>query len=153
MASIEEIQQYIEFLSTTDIEEIEITLEDGEKIFIKRSGLSLPPTQVTPKVNQSQKEMVPQQSAQAMDEQKVVTEFVITSPMVGRFLLSPSQDHPPYIVEGSHVQQGQKVAVIETMKILRNVVSPKDGIVKKILVEDGKFVEYGQPLIVLEVKQ
>ncbi|MCS7227929.1 MAG: biotin/lipoyl-binding protein, partial [Endomicrobia bacterium] len=37
--------------------------------------------------------------------------------------------------------------------IFRDVVSPKTGVVKKILVEDGKYVEYGQPLIVLELKE
>jgi acetyl-CoA carboxylase biotin carboxyl carrier protein len=80
-------------------------------------------------------------------------EFVITSPMVGRFLLSPSKDHPPFIVENAKVKQGQKIAVIETMRIFRDVISPKNGVVKKILVEDGQFVEYNQPLVVLELNE
>lgn len=153
MVKIEELQQYIEFLSTTDIEEIEITLADGEKIFLKRSNLPFKDTTTLKDIQQKQIIQQEEQLSEPVEKQQGPTEFVITSPMVGKFLLSPSQDHPPFIVEGSHVKQGQKVAVIETMKILRNVISPKDGVVKKILVEDGKFVEYGQPLIVLEEKQ
>ncbi|MCS7152148.1 MAG: hypothetical protein NZ928_07220 [Endomicrobia bacterium] len=149
MANINDIQQYIDFLSTTDIEELEITAPDGEVILLKRK----PGIQYSGSIKKQQslgetESQIKQESTK--EEQKDKKEFVITSPMVGKFLLSISKDHPPFIVEGAQIKQGQKVAVIETMKILRDVVSPQDGVVKKILVEDSKFVEYGQPLIVLE---
>lgn len=142
MPKIEDLKEYIDFLSKTDIEELEITTADGEKIFLKR-GEFLTYTE-QPSRN---KEEQSQEISEVKVEKK---EFVITSPMVGRFLLSPSKDHPPFIVEGAQVKQGQKLAIIETMRIFRNVISPKDAIVKKILVEDGNYVEFGQPLIILE---
>lgn len=144
MSKIEELKEYIEFLSKTDIEELEITSVDGEKISLKRSELLAYSEQLS-------KDKEEKQQTQEIPESQIEKkEFVITSPMVGRFLLSPSKDHPPFIVEGAQVKQGQKLAIIETMRIFRNVISPKNGIVKKILIEDGKYVEFGQPLIILE---
>lgn len=150
MPSIEELKKYIDFLSTTDIEELEIETSDGEKISLKRSSSNL----VTPRVEEYISEKKGEdESINVVTESKTEQEYVITSPMVGKFLLSPSKDHPPFIVENAEVKQGQKVAIIETMRIFRDVISPKDGIVKKILVEDGVYVEYGQPLIVLQIKK
>lgn len=158
MSSLEELKKYIEFLSSTDIEEIEICSQDGEKIFLKRERSSTGEIPVS-KLLKDTKNLVDrgqslkEDSLEVKKEEPPVEEFTVRSPMVGKFLLSVSQDHPPFIMEGSQVKQGQKIAVIETMRILREVVSPKEGIVKRILVKDGEFVEYGQPLIVLEIKQ
>ncbi len=147
MTDIEEIKKYIDFLSETDIEVLEITLPQGEKIHLKRNK-----SVVTVVPRHEEKQNLKQKiSQQESSEDK--NEFVIISPMVGKLLLSISKDHPPFVVEGTEVKQGQKVAIIETMKIFRDVISPKNGVVKKILVEDGKYVEYGQPLIVLELKE
>ncbi|MEN3013011.1 MAG: acetyl-CoA carboxylase biotin carboxyl carrier protein subunit [Endomicrobiia bacterium] len=158
MATLEELKKYLEFLSTTDIEEIEIQSPDGEKIFLKRNKISS--NNVISTFNKLQKEKSLQiESKQELDKEfehtkeSLKKEFIIRSPMVGRFLLSVSQDHPPFIVEGSQIKQGQKIAVIETMRILRDVLSPQSGVVKKILVKDGEFVEYGQPLVILEILQ
>lgn len=151
MTDIEELKKYIDFLSETDIEVLEITSSQGEKLHLKRNK---PVVFVTQQEEQNIKQKIPQpQSQQQIISEHEKKEFIITSPMVGRFLLSISQDHPPFVVEGMEVKQGQKVAIIETMKIFREVVSSKNGVVKKILVEDGKYVEYGQPLVVLELKE
>jgi acetyl-CoA carboxylase biotin carboxyl carrier protein len=146
MVSLEELKKYIDFLSTTDIEELEIETPEGEKFLLKRSEV-LSNVFSKPQIETTKEDRVEEKK---LEEKK---EFVITSPMVGRFLLSPSKDHPPFIVENSKVKQGQKIAIIETMRIFRDVVSPKNGVVKKILVEDGQFVEYNQPLIVLDIEE
>ncbi len=149
MISLEELKKYIDFLATTDIEELEITSPNGEKILLKRSELLNIPVS-TQETQNVKKETIEAKIEQQTEEKK---EFVITSPMVGKFLLSVSQDHPPFIFVGMKVKQGQKVAIIETMRMFRDVVSQKNGVVKKILVEDGQFVEYKQPLIVLELEE
>lgn len=153
MVTIDELKKYIEFLNSTDIEEIEIETPEGEKIFLKREKKEttslLPNSNVKEGLFSEKQEVL---NKEVKEEKPMFEEFVITSPMVGKFLLSVSQDHPPFVMEGTYIKQGQKVAVIETMKILRDVLSPKEGVVKKILVKDGEFVEYGTPLIVLEVK-
>lgn len=149
MVKLDELKKYIDFLSQTDIEELEITTPDGEKISLKRSEV----VQSFVKPQEQQKSEQTVEKEVVTEKQKERTSFIITSPMVGKFLLSTSKDHPPFIVENATVKEGQKVAIIETMRIFRDVVSPKSGVVKKILVEDGQYVEYGQPLIELEVKE
>jgi acetyl-CoA carboxylase biotin carboxyl carrier protein len=146
MVSLEELKKYIDFLSTTDIEELEVETPEGEKFLLKRSEV-LSNIFSKPQIETTKEDKVEEKK---LEEKK---EFVITSPMVGRFLLSPSKDHPPFIVENAKVKQGQKIAIIETMRIFRDVVSPKNGVVKKILVEDGQFVEYNQPLVFLELEE
>jgi acetyl-CoA carboxylase biotin carboxyl carrier protein len=151
MVSLDELKKYIDFLSTTDIEELEIVAPEGEKILLKRSEVLSNVTALGQQQNvQTNKTEVALEPQQQVVEKK---EFVITSPMVGKFLLSTSKDHPPFVFVGAKVNQGQKVAIIETMRIFRDVVSPKNGVVKKILVEDGQFVEYNQPLVVLELEE
>lgn len=145
MIKIEELKEYIDFISQTDIEELEITTQQGKKICLKRSELV---SSVRDVQNNIQQQLQIKKEVEKNEE--FAKEIVITSPMVGKFLLSASKDHPPFIVINASVKKGQKVAIIETMRIFRDVVSPEDGIVKKILVEDGEYVEYGQPLIILE---
>jgi acetyl-CoA carboxylase biotin carboxyl carrier protein len=133
-------------LKTTDIEELEIETLDGERVHLKRSDVIAVQDNVTPSPQISIKE-----TSSNLEKEKNKT-FVVKSPMVGKFLISTSKDHPPFVVEGAKVGQGQKLAIIETMKMFKEVISPVSGVVKKILVEDEKFVEYGQELIIIEVE-
>ncbi len=153
---IEELKKYIDFIADTDIEVLEITLPQGEKICLKRADISSflhIKEQEKTKQDKQETSTVQHEQANIQQEQKSANEFIITSPMVGKFLLSTSKEHPPFVAEGIEVKQGQKVGIIETMRIFRDVISPKSGVVKKILVEDGVYVEYGQPLIILELKE
>lgn len=74
----------------------------------------------------------------------------ITSPMVGTFYRAPSPGADPYIEVGTAVKKGQVIGIIEAMKLLNEVESDKDGVVKAFAVENGQPVEYGQPLVILE---
>jgi acetyl-CoA carboxylase biotin carboxyl carrier protein len=152
MIKIDQLKEYVEFLKTTDIEELEIETVDGEKFHLKRSDvIPVQDNVVSPLVQKTQPEV--NKVDTLPNETKKEDNFVIKSPMVGKFLLSTSKDHPPFVVEGAKVKQGQKVAVIETMKMFKDVISQVSGTVKKILVEDGKYVEYGQDLLIIEVEK
>jgi acetyl-CoA carboxylase biotin carboxyl carrier protein len=74
---------------------------------------------------------------------------IVHSPMVGTFHRS-SKDRPPLVVEGSEVVPGQRLAVVEAMRVPRDVIADAAGRVAKVLLEDGHSVEYGQPLFELE---
>jgi acetyl-CoA carboxylase biotin carboxyl carrier protein len=74
------------------------------------------------------------------------SDAIITSPLVGTFRRSLSKDHPPLVLEGTKVKPGDRVGVVECMKIPTDVVSFAEGTISKILLEDGQVVEYGQPL-------
>ncbi len=73
-------------------------------------------------------------------------EVLVRSPMVGTFRRALSKDRPPLVMEGNHIKPGDRLGVVECMKIPTDVVSYCAGQIKKILVEDGHPVEYGQPL-------
>jgi acetyl-CoA carboxylase biotin carboxyl carrier protein len=75
----------------------------------------------------------------------------ITAPFVGTFLRAP-KDRPPLVVEGEELESGDKVGIVEAMKVPRDVVSHVNGKITKILVENGKPVEYGQKLFEVEPK-
>lgn len=75
---------------------------------------------------------------------------IVTSPLVGTFYVAPAEGAEPYVRVGDSVQKGQVLAIVEAMKLMNEIESDFDGVVKKILVQDGEPVEYGQPLFSLE---
>ncbi|CAM3096336.1 acetyl-CoA carboxylase biotin carboxyl carrier protein [Lactiplantibacillus plajomi] len=74
----------------------------------------------------------------------------VTAPLVGVAYLAPEPGKPPFVQVGDHVDKGQTVCVIEAMKLINEVPSPISGTIKRILVEDGRMVEFSEPLIELE---
>ena len=74
----------------------------------------------------------------------------IKSPIIGTAYLSPEPGGKKFVNVGDKIKKGQTVMIVEAMKTMNHVPSTNDGIVKKILVNDGQPVEFGQPLIVLK---
>jgi acetyl-CoA carboxylase biotin carboxyl carrier protein len=74
----------------------------------------------------------------------------VPSPMVGTAYRSPSPDAQPFIEIGSKVREGQTLLIIEAMKTMNQIPSPRAGTVTAVLFEDGQPVEYGEPLVVIE---
>jgi len=72
--------------------------------------------------------------------------YKITSPIVGTFYRSPGPDKGPYVSEGSKVTPETTVCIVEAMKLMNEIQAEVSGEIVKIYVEDGKPVEYGQPL-------
>ena len=70
--------------------------------------------------------------------------------MVGVAYTSPDPDSPAFVKEGDTVKEGQTLLIIEAMKVMNQIPSPKAGRVTAIMVEDGQPVEYGEPLMVIE---
>ena len=75
---------------------------------------------------------------------------VIKSPIVGTAYLSPEPGAKPFVSIGKKIKKGETLLIVEAMKTMNHVPSTKDGIVKKVCVEDGQPVEFGQTIIVLE---
>ena len=74
----------------------------------------------------------------------------VTSPMVGTAYLQAEPGTPAFVKIGDKVEEGQTILIIEAMKTMNQIPAPRAGTVKRILVEDGSPVEFGDPLIVLE---
>ena len=76
---------------------------------------------------------------------------LVESPMVGTFYRKPSPDAPPFVEVGDTVGKGQALCIIEAMKMMNEIEAEVAGRVVRILCQSGQPVEYGQPLMVLEV--
>ena len=77
-------------------------------------------------------------------------EIRVKSPIIGTAYLAPEPGAKKFVQVGDKIKKGQTVMIVEAMKTMNHVPSTSDGIVKKILVNDGQPVEFGQPLIVLK---
>src|SRR5688500_15524173 len=79
-----------------------------------------------------------------------VSKNAVPSPMVGTVYLAPGPDAKAFIEVGQAVKEGQTLLIIEAMKTMNQIPSPRSGTVTAILVEDSQPVEYGMPLVVIE---
>lgn len=144
------IRELAELLEETGLTEIEIELE-GRRIRVAR-GVNLTTTLTTtsnggiPVERQEHRE--PKRGSQA--EEVAVHPGTVTSPMVGTAYRSPEPGSPPFVEIGTRVAAGQTLLIIEAMKTMNHIPSPKAGKVIAILIEDGQPVEYGEPLVVIE---
>lgn len=140
---LEDLKALIELLKDTDITELQLEKE-GSKLKIKREKILTTIEMPLQKPPVTQNKTV---EATAEESQRLVT---ITSPIVGTFYRAPSPDSNPFVEIGSKVSKGQVLCIIEAMKLMNEIESETDGIVVKILVENGQPVEYGEPLFLIE---
>jgi len=75
---------------------------------------------------------------------------MVPSPMVGTVYWSPEPGAKPFVEVGTKVSAGQTLLIIEAMKTMNQIPSPRAGTVTQILVEDGQPVEFGEPLVIIE---
>ena len=75
---------------------------------------------------------------------------VIKSPIVGTAYLSPEPGAKPFVSVGKKIKKGETLLIVEAMKTMNHVPSTLDGVIKKICVEDGQPVEFGQKIAILE---
>ena len=74
----------------------------------------------------------------------------VKSPMVGTFYRAPNPTASPFVKIGDQVSKGQTLCIIEAMKTMNQIETPYTGTIKKIMVENGDPVEYGQDLFVIK---
>jgi acetyl-CoA carboxylase biotin carboxyl carrier protein len=74
----------------------------------------------------------------------------VSSPMVGTVYLQAEPGTPAFVSVGAQVKEGDTILIIEAMKTMDQIPAPRAGTVKRILVEDGRPVEYGAPLMIIE---
>ena len=80
----------------------------------------------------------------------IISGIEIKSPIIGTAYLAPEPGGKKFVEIGKKIKKGDTVMIVEAMKTMNHVPSTKDGVVKKIVVEDGQPVEYGQTLVILE---
>lgn len=140
---LEDLKDLIELLKETDITELQIE-KDGTKVKIKREKILSSIEMPVHKSNVFHEKIVTETEE---DAQRLVT---VTSPIVGTFYRSPTPEAAPFIEVGIKVNKGQVLCIVEAMKLMNEIESDVDGIVVKVLVENGQPVEYGEPLFLIE---
>ena len=85
-----------------------------------------------------------------LKEDKITTGIEIKSPIIGTAYLAPEPGGKKFVEIGKKIKKGDTVMIVEAMKTMNHVPSTIDGVVKKVVVEDGQPVEYGQTLVILE---
>ena len=86
----------------------------------------------------------------SVEEKIEVPKAVIKSPIVGTAYLAPQPGAKPFVSVGKKIKKGETIIIVEAMKTMNHVPATSDGVVKKVCVEDGQPVEFGQTIIVLE---
>ncbi len=81
---------------------------------------------------------------------EIVSGTEIKSPIIGTAYLAPEPGAKKFVENGKKIKKGDTVMIVEAMKTMNHVPSPKDGVVKSVNVEDGQPVEYGQTLVVID---
>ena len=84
------------------------------------------------------------------NEEKVIIGTEIKSPIIGTAYLAPEPGGKRFVEVGKKIKKGDTVMIVEAMKTMNHVPSTLDGVVKKITVEDGQPVEFGQTLVVID---
>ena len=152
---LRKLKKLIDLVEESGIAELELT-EGEEKVKISRQLMnqSAPMTQYIQAPQQfSQQPQVSAPSDAAPRETRSAAEKVdghaVNSPMVGTFYRSPSPDAKAFVDVGSKVTKGDTLCIIEAMKLLNEIEADATGTIKKILVENGQPVEYGETLFII----
>lgn len=145
----EKMIELIKTVSDSNLTQFQIE-EDGFKLSMKTDKQS--------KVVVQKQESIPKEiQSVAMDEikpaeQKEIKKAegnVVKSPLVGTFYSASSPDSAPFVKVGDTVKKGQVLGIVEAMKLMNEIESEFDGVVKEIQIENEQVVEYGQPLFVI----
>lgn len=157
---LRKLKKLIELVEESSIGELEIS-EGEEKVRISKSGPAAVQSFISAGAMQ---QVVPAMAAAPVaatpvpdvPAAPVVADVVgesghlVKSPMVGTFYRSSAPGASPFVEVGQSVKEGDTLCIIEAMKLLNEIEADKGGIIKAILVESGRPVEYGEPLFRIE---
>ncbi|MCH8156111.1 MAG: acetyl-CoA carboxylase biotin carboxyl carrier protein [Proteobacteria bacterium] len=140
------IRRLAALLEETGLSEIEYEAE-GRRIRVARgAGTASGPASAPSSVPAPQAEP----AASAPEGEEALPPGAVTSPMVGTVYAAAEPGAPPLVKVGDSVKEGQTLLIIEAMKVMNPLASPRAGTVTRILVVDGQPVEFGELLLVIE---
>lgn len=147
------IRKLVKLVDSSDVTDLEIE-ENGLRVKIAKKirgvqSLTQPqilsPAQTVPQIPAAQKA----EESTSKEEPKE-KHHEVRSPIVGTFYRAPAPDADPYVQVGDTVSQGSVLCIVEAMKLMNEIESDVSGKIVKILVENGKPVEYNQPLFLVQ---
>jgi acetyl-CoA carboxylase biotin carboxyl carrier protein len=158
MIDLRYVKKLVEMLDESSVDSIEISSDKGMKIRISKTPqqrgavqMSAPvampallPPAVAPVLHQGDSGAAGVEVPQLEKKSKFLE---VKSPMVGTYYGAPEPGAKPYLAVGDRISKGQIVCIIEAMKIMNEIESEFDGVVKEILAQNAHPVEYGQVLL------
>ena len=151
------IQALAELLNRNELTELSVKREYGENDRLtvslsKQSKLvqTIAATPARPAPVATAAPAATAAAAPAASEDPASLPGIVTSPMVGTAYLSAEPGAPAFVSVGKQVKEGETLMIVEAMKTMNHIPSPRSGTVKRILVDDGSPVEFGAPLMVVE---
>lgn len=152
---LRKLKTLIDLVSESGISELEVN-EGEDRVRIVNTSSLAPTGQVvyaapapTQTVQAAPVPSAPTAVATPAEQAPAETGFVARSPMVGTFYRAPNPESPNFVNVGDTVKVGQTLCIIEAMKLLNEIESEKDGVIKQILCENGQGVEFDQPLFII----
>ena len=150
------IQSLAELLNRSELTELSVKREYGENdrmtVSLSKQGRQIvaqqTPVQALAPVPVSP--ATPTGTPGATSDDPADLPGAVTSPMVGTAYLSAEPDAAPFVTIGQQVSEGDTLLIVEAMKTMNHIPSPKSGIVRRILIDDGTPVEFGAPLMIVE---
>ncbi|HXL48889.1 MAG TPA: biotin/lipoyl-containing protein [Xanthobacteraceae bacterium] len=139
------VRELARLLEETGLSEIEFE-RDGQRVRVARQmhALAAGPSRLGPAAS------VPLPVAEAGPIDPAKHPGVVTSPMVGTAYVGPEPGSRPFVEVGTRVQTGDTLLIVEAMKTMNQIPSPRTGTVIQVLIEDGQPVEFGEPLMIIE---
>tara|TARA_A100000164_G_C21621201_1_gene636679 strand:+ start:320 stop:745 length:426 start_codon:yes stop_codon:yes gene_type:complete len=134
------IKELVEHLNEFNLTELEYQ-EGQTKVKVAKSSIN---------IEQVKSSAVVSPNKAVLSETSETDGIRVKSPIIGTAYLAPEPGAKKFVEVGQKIKKGQTIMIVEAMKTMNHVPSTNDGVVKKILVNDGQPVEFGQPLIVLK---
>jgi acetyl-CoA carboxylase biotin carboxyl carrier protein len=154
MFNIAEIQEIIKMIDQSSVQRFELEQEGVKLVIVKNDLLSTTHGAAVPETNTEKCSKVPTAKQDipvtASAENQIAGLRQIVSPVVGTFYESPEPGAQPFVKVAQKVTANMVVCVVEVMKLFNEVEAGINGEIVEILVKDGQFVEYGQPLFLVK---
>ena len=139
------IRELAQLLDETGLTEIEFE-RDGQRVRVARQAQAVVAAPM--RAGTAADVTVPVAVAVPLDPAK--HPGVVTSPMVGTAYIGAEPGARPFVEVGSRVETGDTLLIVEAMKTMNQIPSPRSGTVIQVLIEDGQPVEFGEPLMIIE---
>lgn len=149
--TFEDINKLAERVENGKLSKIKIKNGNCEIVIEKESKILPPPPMPPMGVSVNTATAVqPAVTAETSSEPVPTSGNVVKAPIVGTYYSAPGPDKAPFVEVGKKVKKGDVLMIIESMKLMNEVQSDFDGVVKEILVESGTAVEFDQPVMIIE---
>lgn len=147
---LETIEKLADIVKNKDLGEI--TIADGDKVITVKGKKCPPPAPMgMPMPMPMGGAPAPQTAPEAAATSAPVTGGkAVKAPIVGTFYAAPSPDSKPFVSVGDKIKKGDTIFIIESMKVMSEVQSEFDGVVREICVNSGDAVEFDQTIMILD---